>query len=147
MIGVVLIIALVNGVSVLVSETYLDNYIMYNVSELLKGLPSLLYTPCNFIIHVILSVFVPSSFDITSLSTPIMSDLTNQLELSVEVSIMTLVAANGLVNLISPTCVAIMGGLAISRVDYPTWLKWAWKVVLYIGLASVTILALAMLIF
>ena len=44
MIGVVLIIALVNGVSVLVSETYLDNYIMYNFSELLKGLPSLLYT-------------------------------------------------------------------------------------------------------
>ena len=76
-----------------------------------------------------------------------MGPLTNQLGFSVEVNVMILVAANGLVNLISPTCGAIMGGLALARVDYPTWVKWAWKVVLYIGLAALTILTLAMLIF
>ena len=76
-----------------------------------------------------------------------MGPLTSQLGFSVEVNTMIMVAANGLVNLVSPTCGAIMGGLALARVEYSTWIKWAWKVVLYIGLASLAILMLAMLLF
>ena len=147
MVGVILVIGVARGASVLMSQTYLDNYIIYNAAEFLKGMPALLYAPCNFILHLLLSILVPSSLGIATLSTPIMGPLTNQLGFSVEVNVMILVAANGLVNLISPTCGAIMGGLALARVDYPTWVKWSWKVVLYIGLAALTILTLAMLIF
>ena len=60
---------------------------------------------------------------------------------------MIFVSANGLVNLITPTCGAIMGGLALAKVEYSTWFKWAFKVVLTIGLASMVILTLAMIIF
>ena len=127
--------------------TYLDNYIIYNAAEMLKGMPALLYAPCNFILHVFLSVLVPSSSGLATLSAPIMGPLTQQLGFSVEVNTMIMVAANGLVNLITPTCGAIMGGLALARVEYPTWVKWSWKVILYIGLATLAILTLAMLIF
>ncbi|MBQ2873404.1 MAG: YfcC family protein [Bacilli bacterium] len=147
MISVILIIGVARGVSVLMSQTYLDNYIIYNAAELLKGMPAILYAPCNFILHIFLSVLVPSSSGIATLSTPIMAPLTSQLGFSVEANVMIMVAANGLVNLITPTCGAIMGGLALARVEYSTWAKWSWKAVLYIGLASVIILTLAMLIF
>lgn len=147
MVGVILVIAIARGASVLMGSTYLDNYIIYNAAEWLKDVPALLYVPCNFILHLFLSVLVPSSSGIASLSTPIMGPLTSQLGFSVEVNVMILVAANGLVNLISPTCGAIMGGLALARVEYPTWVKWSWKVILYIGLATLAILMLAMLIF
>ena len=59
---------------------------------------------------------------------------------------MTIVSANGLVNLISPTCGAIMGGLALAKVDYSTWFKWAFKVVPVIALANIVILTVASLI-
>ena len=75
-----------------------------------------------------------------------MGPLTNTLGYSVEVTVMTYVAANGLVNLITPTCGAIMGGLALAGVNYGTWFKWAFKVVLTIALASVVILTAAALI-
>ena len=107
----------------------------------------MIYSYCNYILHLFLSVLVPSSSGIATISTPIMGPLTHQLGFSVEVNIMTMVAANGLVNLITPTCGAIMGGLALARVEYSTWFKWAFKVVLYIGLASLAILTLAMLVF
>ena len=55
---------------------------------------------------------------------------------------MTLVSANGLVNLITPTCGAIMGGLALAKIEYSTWFKWAFKVVLTIALANLLILGL-----
>ena len=147
MVGVILVIGVARGASVLMGSTYLDNYIIYNAAELLKGMPALLYAPCNFILHVFLSVLVPSSSGLATLSAPIMGPLTQQLGFSVEVNTMIMVAANGLVNLITPTCGAIMGGLALARVEYPTWVKWSCKVILYIGLAALGILTLAMLIF
>lgn len=147
MVGVILVIAIARGVSVLMSSTYLDNYIIYNAAEWLRGVPAILYAPCNYLLHVVLSVLVPSSSGLATLSTPIMGPLTHQLGFSVETNVMILVAANGLVNLITPTCGAIMGGLALAKVNYATWVKFAWKIVLTIGLASMFILTLFMVLF
>ena len=147
MISVAFVIAVARGVSVLMGITHFDNYIIYNAAEWLKDMPAILYAPCNYLLHIVLSILVPSSSGLASLSTPIMGPLTNQLGFSVETSIMIMVAANGLVNLITPTCGAIMGGLAVARVEYSTWFKWAFRLILYLALASVAILTLAMLIF
>ena len=141
--SVVLIVAVARGVYVLMSQTYLDNYIIYNVADMLKGTPVALFTPCNYILHLILSVLVPSSSGLATISTPIMAPLAAQLGYSVETTIMTFVAANGLVNLITPTCGAIMGGLALAKVNYTTWVKWATKVIVTIGLSSMVILTFA----
>ena len=77
-----------------------------------------------------------------TLSTPIIAPLAAQLGYSTEVSVMTMVSANGLVNLITPTCGAIMGGLALAKVEYSTWVKFALKIVLTIALANIIILSL-----
>lgn len=147
MVGVILVIGVARGVSVLMSSTYLDNYIIYNAAEWLRNVPAILYAPCNYLLHVVLSILVPSSSGLATLSTPIMGPLTHQLGFSVETNVMILVAANGLVNLITPTCGAIMGGLALARVDYATWFKWSFKLVLLLGLASMAILTLFMVLF
>lgn len=141
--SVVLIVAVARGVYVLMSQTYLDNYIIYNVADMLKGTPVALFTPCNYILHLVLSVLVPSSSGLATISTPIMAPLAAQLGYSVETTIMTFVAANGLVNLITPTCGAIMGGLALAKVNYTTWVKWSTKVIVTIGLSSMVILTFA----
>ena len=72
-----------------------------------------------------------------------MAPLAFQLGYSVETTIMTFVAANGLVNLFTPTCGAIMGGLALAKVNYTTWLKWSVKLLVLIGLSSIVILTFA----
>lgn len=144
--SVVLIIAVARGVSVLMQTTHLDNYIVYNAAEALKNVPGFLFAPLNYLLHIVLSVLVPSSSGLATISTPIMGPLANTLNYNVEVTIMTFVAANGLVNLITPTCGAIMGGLALAKVKYTTWFKWALKVVLTIALANIIILTLASII-
>lgn len=144
MVGVILIIAIARGTSVLMSTTYLDNYIIYNATELLKVVPAGVFAPLNYLLHAVLSILVPSSSALASLSAPIIGPLTNGLGYSTEVSIMTIVAANGLVNLITPTCGAIMGGLALAKVQYSTWVKWAGKVVATIAIANIVILTALM---
>lgn len=142
MIGVILVIAIARGASVLMGQTYLDNYIIYNAADLLSKVPEMLFVPLNYILHIVLSILVPSSSGLATLSTPIIAPLAAQLGYSVEVTIMTLVSANGLVNLISPTCGAIMGGLALAKIEYSTWFRWAFKVVLTIAIANIFVLCL-----
>ena len=146
MMSVVLVIAIARGASVLMQTTHLDNYIIYNASNLLQNVPEVIFAPLNYILHVVLSVLVPSSSGLATLSTPIMGPLAANLGYSVEGTIMTFVAANGLVNLITPTCGAIMGGLALAKVEYGTWFKWAIKVVAKIAVVNIIILTGAMII-
>ena len=146
MVGVILVIAIARGASVLMSQTYLDNYIIFNAAKGLSSVPKAVFAPLNYILHTGLSVLVPSSSGLATLSTPIMGPLAANVGYSVEVTIMEMVAANGLVNLFTPTCGAIMGGLELAKVNYTTWLKWVGKIILCIALANIIILTLAMVI-
>lgn len=146
MVGVILIIAIARGASVLMQATYLDNYIIYNAANALRNVPIYIFTPLNYLLHVVLSILVPSSSGLATLSTPIIAPLANSLHYNVESTIMTMVAANGLVNLITPTCGAIMGGLALAKVEYPTWVRWALKIVLTIAALNIVILTIATLV-
>ncbi len=142
MIGVVLIIAVARGASVLMAETALDNYIIYNASNFLATLPEMAFVPLNYLLHVVLSVLVPSSSGLATLSTPIIAPVAANLGYSTNVAAMTIVAANGLVNLITPTCGAIMAGLALAKVDYSTWFKWGIRVVACIAVVNIVVLCL-----
>ncbi|MBQ9485041.1 YfcC family protein [Candidatus Saccharibacteria bacterium] len=142
MIGVILVIAVARGASVLMSQTVLDNYIIYNASNFLATLPEMAFVPLNYILHVVLSILVPSSSGLATLSTPITAPVAANLGYSTDVAAMTIVAANGLVNLITPTCGAIMGGLALAKVDYATWFKWGIRVVACIAVINIVVLCL-----
>ncbi len=145
MISVILIIAIARGASVLMQSTYLDNYIIYNAAEALRNIPAGLFGAGNYLLHIVLSILVPSSSGLATLSTPIIGPLASTLGYSVEGSIMTFVAANGLVNLITPTCGAIMGGLALARVEYTTWVRFSFKIILTIAIVNLLIITLAMM--
>ncbi len=142
MIGVVLVIAVARGASVLMAETSLDNYIIYNASNFLATLPEMAFVPLNYILHIVLSVLVPSSSGLATLSTPIIAPVAANLGYSTNVAAMTIVSANGLVNLITPTCGAIMAGLALAKVEYSTWFKWGIRVVACIAVINIVVLCL-----
>ena len=146
MVGVILIIAVARGASVLMKATYLDNYIIVNSARALENVPAVVFAPLNYLLHTGLSILVPSSSGLATLSTPIMGPLAQKVGFSVEATVMEMVAANGLVNLFTPTCGAIMGGLALAKVDYTTWLKWVLKVIVTIAICNIIILTIAMMI-
>ena len=142
MIGVVLVVAVARGVSVLMAQTSMDSYIIINATNALAQLPEMVFVPLNYVLHIFLSFLVPSSSGLATMSTPIVAPIAAGLGYSTDVAAMTIVSANGLVNLITPTCGAIMGGLALAKVDYTTWFRWAFKVVVTIAIANIAILCL-----
>ena len=148
MISVNLVIALARATTVLMSVSGLGTWLVEaSVTALsASGLPAAAFGFLDYLLHIGLSFLVPSSSGLAGLSSPIVSPIVAGMGWSVETSIMINVAANGFVNLFTPTCGFIMGGLALARVPYESWLKWAGKLLAIICIVVGIILTAAMLI-
>ena len=51
-------------------------------------------------------------------------------------------SASGLMNLFIPTSAVVMGGLAIARVPYGTYLRWVWPLLAMLAVIAMAALAL-----
>lgn len=151
MMSVVLIIALARGISILMAPvdeggTGLQYWILLNAANALQGMSAGIFAPLSYLLYCLLSFLIPSSSGLATASMPIMGPLAAELGFSPEVMIMIFVAGNGLVNLFTPTCGAIMGGFEIAKIEYSTWLKFSAKIILTIVVVSCVILTIAMVI-
>jgi len=144
MVGVALIVGISRGISVLLSSTGFDQYILDNASNMLNGIAGAIFAGVAYIIYILLSFLIPSTSGLAAASMPTFGGLTNSLGLSPEVMIMIFSAGSGIVNLVTPTSGAVMGGLAIAKVEYSTWLKFVGKVIACIFVANFIILSIAM---
>jgi uncharacterized ion transporter superfamily protein YfcC len=76
---------------------------------------------------------------------PIMAPLAGFANVPAELVVTAYQAANGLVNLVTPTSAVVMGGLAIAKVGYGTWLKFVWPLLVLLGLLTVVVLTVGVL--
>ena len=146
MMSVVLIIALARSITVLMAKTGLDMWILNNAAAALTGMSAIIFAPLSFLLYIVLSFLIPSSSGMATVSIPILGGLAHQLNFSVETMVMIYSAGNGLVNLFTPTSGAIMGGLALAKVEYSTWLKFGAKLFVVLGVVCIVILTAAMVI-
>ncbi len=125
MMSVVLVIALARGISVLMANTGLDVYVLDAAANALAGLSGVIFAPMSFLVYFGLSFLIPSTSGMATVSMPIMGPLAVKLGFSPEVMVMIFSAAIGVVNLFTPTSGAIMGGRALAKIEWTTWLKFA----------------------
>lgn len=144
--SVVLIIALSRGVSVLMQQTFLDKYILNIASRNLAGLSGIIFAPASYLLYMVLSVLIPSTSGLASVSLPIMGPLAKSLNYSPEVMIMIFSGACGLINLITPTSGVVMGGLSTAKIEYSTYFKWVLKLLGIIFVLNVIVLTVAIMI-
>lgn len=146
MMSVVLIIALARGISVLMAATGLDIYVLNAAANALSGVSGVLFAPLAWILYFGLSFLIPSTSGMATVSMPIMGPLAAQLGFSPEVMVMIFSSAIGVVNLFTPTSGAIMGGLALARIEWTTWLKLGIKVVVVLSVVSAVICTVAIMV-
>ncbi|WP_434799446.1 YfcC family protein [Terrisporobacter vanillatitrophus] len=146
MVGVALVIGVSKGISVIMSSTGLDAYVLSKASSVLVGMSPIIFTIVAYLIYMALSFFIPSTSGLAGLSMPIFGPLAVSLGFPPEVIISIFSAGSGIVNLVTPTSGVIMGTLAIAKVDFSSWVKFVSKVLLAIFVASAIILSIAMMV-
>ena len=143
MMSVVLVIALARGISVLMANTGLDVFVLDAAANALAGLSGVIFAPMSFLVYFGLSFLIPSTSGMATVSMPIMGPLAVKLGFSPEVMVMIFSAASGVVNLFTPTSGAIMGGLALAKIEWTTWLKFALKLIVALSVVCAIILTVA----
>ena len=121
--SVVLIIAVSRGVSVLMGTTGLAAWLLHTASDALAGTSGVVFSVGSYLLYFFLSFLIPSTSGMATVSMPIMGPLAQNLNFNPAVMVMIFAAASGAVNLFTPTSGAIMGGLALSRIQFSTWMK------------------------
>lgn len=143
MMSVVLVIALARGISVLMANTGLDVFVLDAAANALAGLSGVIFAPMSFLVYFGLSFLIPSTSGMATVSMPIMGPLAVKLGFLPEVMVMIFSAAIGVVNLFTPTSGAIMGGLALAKIEWTTWLKFALKLIVALSVVCAIILTVA----
>ncbi len=89
----------------------------------MPGLPAIPFISAIYWVESVLCLVVPSSSGLAVLSMPILAPVADFAGVSRELVVTAFQSASGLPNLVTPTSGVVMGGLAIGRVSYLSWLK------------------------
>lgn len=139
LLGVALIIAIARGLVVVMDNGNITHTVLNFAEGLLADLPNILFINAIYWIEAILCLIIPSSSGLAVLSMPVLAPLADFANVSRELVVTAFQSASGLPNLVTPTSGVVMGGLAIGRVAYSSWLRFIGPL---IGILTVMIMAL-----
>jgi uncharacterized ion transporter superfamily protein YfcC len=125
------------------NDGHMTATVLHAGETVLKDLGPLAFTNIAFLFYIPLSFLVPSTSGLATLSMPIMAPLAGFANVQAHIVITAFATASGIVNFITPTSAVVMGVLLIARVDYLTFIKFIWKVVLALAVASMVIMSIA----
>ena len=145
LLGVALIIGIARGITVIMNNGLITDTVLNSAEQAVGGLGGVAFINLMYILFLPLSFLIPSSSGLATVAMPIMAPLASFAEVPAQLVVTAYQSANGLVNLVTPTSAVVMGGLAIARVGYGTWLRFVWPVLILLAILTVVVLTGAIL--
>jgi uncharacterized ion transporter superfamily protein YfcC len=143
LLGVALIIGIARGITVIMNNGKITDTILHWVEKALGGTGAVAFLIIMFLLFLPLSFAIPSTSGLATLAMPIMVPLASFLGVSAALVVTSYQSASGVMNLVVPTSAVVMGGLAIARVPYGTYLRWVWPLLALLSALSVIVLAIS----
>lgn len=141
LLGVALIIGIARGITVIMNNGLITDTVLNWAEVAVSDLGGVLFINLMYILFLPLSFLIPSSSGLATVAMPIMAPLASFAEVPAQLVVTAYQSANGLLNLVTPTSAVVMGGLAIARVGYGTWLRFVWPVLLLLAILSMAVLS------
>ena len=143
LLGVAFIIGISRGITVLMNDGSITDTVLHWGETALSGAGSVAFILLVYLIYLPLSVLIPSSSGLATLSIPILAPLSQFAGVDRSLIVTAFQAASGLVNLITPTAAVVMGALAFGHVPYDRWIRFVWKLLLIFILLTAGFLAVS----
>jgi uncharacterized ion transporter superfamily protein YfcC len=124
--GAALIIVLARGITVVMRNAYMTDTILHWMENKVAGSSQGAFAILAFLVNIPIAFLVPSSSGHAALVMPILAPLADFANVSRSVVVTAFQSASGFVNLFTPTSAVIMGGLALAKVGYNSYLKFVW---------------------
>ena len=136
-IRIIIVISLIQAIFITLNNTHLNNYIVYILASWIQTLPKGMSVIFNFILHFIASSLIPAS-EISNYTNAIIINS----KFGTDLSILIFSSADLLAKLFVPTCIPLITCLMISKVNYKTWIRFIFKLIISILIISLMLLLL-----
>jgi uncharacterized ion transporter superfamily protein YfcC len=143
LLGVALIIGIARGITVIMNNGQITDTVLHWVERALGDTGEAGFAIVMYALFLPLSFLIPSSSGLATLAMPITAPLAGFVNVPASLVVTAYQSASGLMNLFIPTSAVVMGGLAIARVPYGTYLRWVWPLLAALTALSVVVLAIA----
>ena len=140
LLGVAFIIGISRGITVLMNDGGITDTVLHWGEKALSGAGPISFVLLVYLIYLPLTILIPSSSGLATLSIPIMAPLGKFAGVGGDLVVTAFQSASGLVNIITPTAAVVMGALALGHVPYDRWVKYVWKLILYFLLLTMAFL-------
>jgi len=137
LLGVALIIGIARGITVVMNNGQITDTVLNWAEQALGDVGAAGFAIVMFGLFLPLSFLIPSSSGLATVAMPIMSPLASFAEVPADLVVTAFQSASGIMNLFIPTSAVVMGGLAIARVPYGTYLRWVWPLLAMLVVLSV----------
>jgi uncharacterized ion transporter superfamily protein YfcC len=143
LLGVALIIGIARGITVIMNNGKITDTILHWIEKALGDTGEVGFLILMFLLFLPLSFVIPSTSGLATLSMPIMAPLAGFIGVSTALVVTAYQGAAGVMNLFIPTSAVVMGGLAIARVPYGTYLRWVWPLLAALSALVLIVLAIS----
>ena len=143
LVGVGLIIGISRGITVLMDGGRITDTVLYWGEQALQGAGSVSFILLVYLIYLPLSILIPSSSGLATLSVPVMAPLGRFAGVGGDLVVTAFQSASGLVNIVTPTAAVVMGGLALGDVPFDRWIRFVWKLILIFFALTIGFLAVS----
>jgi uncharacterized ion transporter superfamily protein YfcC len=143
LLGVALIIGIARGITVIMNNGQITDTVLHWVERALGDVGEAVFAIVMFALFLPLSFLIPSSSGLATVAMPITSPLAGFVDVPESLVVTAYQSASGLMNLFIPTSAVVMGGLAIARVPYGTYLRWVWPLLALLAGVIVIVLGVS----
>lgn len=140
--SVAVIIAVAAAVSVVMRDGGIQDTIIHWGEEGLKGAGGGLAGVLAYLFFLPMSFIIPSSSGLATASMPIIAPIADLVGSSKEITVVAFANASGILNMMAPTIASLMAGLALSGVNYRTWLKRTAPLMIVLAVISIVAILL-----
>ena len=140
LLGVALIIGIARGITVIMNNGEITDTVLHWAEVALGDVGEVAFSIVMYGLFLPLSFLIPSSSGLATVAMPIMAPLASFSDVPAHLVVTAYQSASGLMNLFIPTSAVVMGGMAIARVPYGTYLKFVWPLLLMLAGLTVVVL-------
>lgn len=130
MVGPAIVILLARGVSVIMTNTETLDTILNAMEQLVSGASAGVFAILVMLVNIPLAFLIPSSSGHATLAMPLLAPLGDFAGVSRSLVITAFQMGHGLMLMVAPTNVVVVGGLAMAKVGYDKFLRFVWPLLL-----------------
>ncbi|CAM3137459.1 YfcC family protein [Staphylococcus argensis] len=125
-----LVVGFAKGIIVLLEDSKVIDTIVHGMTTLLADVPSSFVILVMFIFQFFLNFFIPSGSGQALTTMPLMVPIADLLHINRQMTVLAFQYGDAISNVLFPTSAILMGALAVGKIPYTKWLKFAWKLIL-----------------